>query len=101
MLNLTAVTLGCADDLTVSQTAAGHNHRHNFWPVIAAIGAALRTDLRRAPELAHGNDQHLVEQATLFEVRDKRREHVVEQRQQRAKALADATVGWHVVTVRI
>ena len=90
-----------ADHLPVPQPAAGQRHRHHDRPVVAAVGAALRAHLRRAAELAHRDHQHVVEQPALVEVADQRRDQVVEERQQRPQALADAAVGRDVVAVRV
>ena len=76
-----AVFVGGADHLAMAEAAAGEAHRHHVRPMVAAVGAALRAHLRRAAEFAHGEDQHVVKQAALFEVAHQRRDEMVEQRQ--------------------
>ena len=60
-----ALAIGGADDLTVTEAAAGENQRHHVGPVVAA-GVAV--DDGGAAEFAHHQDQRLVEQSALFEV---------------------------------
>src|SRR5262245_5363607 len=65
VLAVAAVALGGADDLAVPEAAAGQGHRHDGVPVVAAVGAPLGPHHGGAPELAHGNDQGVIEQSAL------------------------------------
>ena len=87
VLDAGSVVFAGSDDLTVTEAAAGHAHRHDHWPVVAAVGAALRAHVRRPSELAHRDDQALVQKASFVQVADERCEKMIESRQQRFEAL--------------
>ena len=69
--------------------------------MIATVGAVLRSHHRRATKLAHRDDQHIIEQAALVEIANQGSQQMIEQRQQRSQATANATVGRNVVAVRV
>ena len=56
-----------AHDDAPPQTAARHGDRPGFGPVVAAD---VTVNPRRAAELAHGDYQHVVEQAAVGQVLD-------------------------------
>ena len=57
----------------MSQAASRQHHRHDHRPVVAAIGAGLGANARRATKLTHRDDQAFIKQPTLAEVTDERR----------------------------
>ena len=68
----------------MANPAAGEEHRRNDGPVIAAVAAALGSEFWRSPELAHGDDECVVQQPAVFEVADQGGDEMIEDRQQRA-----------------
>src|SRR5947208_160901 len=77
VFDIVAARVGAADDLAVLQAAAGEDHAHAIEPVIAA--GVLRHD-RTATELAHDQDQRVVELASLVEISDKLRDGAIDRR---------------------
>src|SRR5205823_824002 len=66
--DLGAFLVGLADDLTALDAAAGHHQVPGARIVVAARLGAAGVDVRRAPELAHPDDQRRVEQAALLQI---------------------------------
>ena len=61
LFDLSAVAFRGSNDLAMTQAAASQRHRHYDRPVVAAVAAPLRADLRRAAKLAHRQHQYVVE----------------------------------------
>ena len=61
----------------MAQSASGKQRREDVPPVISANG---RVDIRRAAELAKHLHQHILQQATVFEIHNQARQGHVEMR---------------------
>ena len=69
--------------------------------MISAVGAPLRSQLRRAAEFAHRNDERLIEQTALTQVLDESCDEMIEQRQERSESFANAAVRRNIVAMRV
>jgi len=63
--------VGRTDGMTRFHAAAGEPDRHRLWIVIASVRRpAAHAVIRRAAELAAPDDQRLVQQTALFQIRN-------------------------------
>ena len=76
--DLGATVVAATDYLAGWHSAAGNQHRHDIRPVMSA---GLVVDDWGAPELAHHEDQRLVEQAALLQIIDQRVKRSIDARQ--------------------
>lgn len=99
LINLGTIFVRGTDDLTVTEAATREGHGHDVRPVVAPIGAALRAERGRAAKLTHGDHECVIKHAALGEIADERGDHMVENRQQWAEAIPNATVRRDVVAM--
>src|SRR5688500_10649358 len=99
--NLSAITTCGADHLSMTKSATRHQHRHHIRPMIASIGALLRSEFWGSAELTHGDDQSVIEQSMIFQVAYQGDDQMIKYRQQRTKPIPDSGVGRNVVAMSI
>ena len=81
VLDLLALLRRCADHLPALESAAGDEHGEHAAEVVApAVPGRLPVDLRRAAELAAAPDQRALQEAAGGEIREQRREPLVQLR---------------------
>mgnify|MGYP003342571768 CR=1 FL=1 len=69
--------------------------------MVPPVGATLGPEGGGSSELAHGNHEGVFEEAAFLEIRDEGGDDMVEDREQRAQPVPDATVGRDVIAVGI
>src|SRR5262249_34882521 len=89
LLHGAALVIGIADDLAAFDAAAGE---HGGPGSAVVIATAIVVDARRSAELAHPDDQGVIEEAAVLQVADQRRHPHVHLRHQPPRRLGDLAV---------
>lgn len=63
--DITTLTVGAADNLTMSQSTAGNNHGHHTRPVVSA---GIFIDGWATAKLTQHENERAIEQTTIFKI---------------------------------
>ena len=86
--------VGGADGVTGFAAATGHPDGHGIGIVVTTVGESAAADsvVRCSSKFAHPDDQCLLQQTTIAEVTNQRRNRLVDRRDQRTVRLGDVIV---------